>query len=220
MERKFPLYLPFNKERTYSILGYLGEVTEYRDNKGYINRKTGKIYICSKDNPPVHKDVPIVYVKDDNSYELHDVASPRTSEVFREEYMYDLSYESIIKNSSVDDVLYDEEALSDMNAATSVFVPIINEDDDPLKKLIKQVIIDKKIDINCLKHKMPQKYGLTNMKSALVGKTKMSITNFNIWCELLGITYEITMIDNGTDGQHPLEKIIHYDSSTNRIIQK
>ena len=106
-----------------------------------------------------------------------------------------------------------------MNAATSIFVPTINEYDDPLKKLIKQVIISKKIDINRLKHRMPQKYGLTNMKSALVGKTKMSINNFNVWCELLGITYEVIITDNGSDSQNPLPNVIHYASDSDRIIE-
>ena len=89
-----------------------------------------------------------------------------------------------------------------------------------LKKIVKQLIISKKIDINRLKHKLPEKYGLTNMKSALIGKTKMSINNFNMWFELLGATYEITVTDNGTDTQNPLIGQIRYSSDTNRLVEE
>lgn len=215
-ERNFPLYLPY-KDRTYAIEGYLGEADVYKDNKGYIERKTGRIFICSKDKPPVHTDVPIVYINDDGSYTIKDANAPNVLEVFRDAYLHDLSFQTIINETGENEQLYNEEALADINAATSVFIPTINDDDDPLKKIVKQAIISKKIDINRLKHRMPQKYGLTNMKSALIGKTKMSITNFNIWCELLGITYEIIMSDNGTDTQTPLKRPIYFCSETNRL---
>ena len=209
----FPAYLPFKGERTYSIVGYIQDGIDYQDNKGYIDEKSGKIYICSRFNAPCHLDVPILYVNEDGSInKKKEVLSPQTKEIFRKEYLYKLDVNGIINNTGENEELYNEEALADMNAATSVFVPIINENDDPLKKLIKQAIIDKKIDINRLKHKMPQKYGLTNMKSALIGKTKMSISNFNIWCELLGISYYIELGNNGTDNINPLPHPIWFSS--------
>ncbi len=218
--RNFPLYLPFRGDRTYSILGYIGQVDTYIDNKGYIDEPTGKIYICSKDKPPVHDDTPVIYVKDDGTYTLKDVNAPQVAEVFRDAYLYDLSMPTILNTTKEHEVLYNAEALADMNAATTVFIPTINETDDPLKKIVKQLIISKKIDINRLKHKLPEKYGLTNMKSALIGKTKMSINNFNMWFELLGATYEITVTDNGTDTQNPLIGQIRYSSDTNRLVEE
>lgn len=213
----FPKYLAF-KERTYAIHGYIGEVDEYIDNKGYVD-KDDRIYICSNNKEPMHDDVPILKIDKDGNTEKIDVINPMTKEVFVLSNAYDLSMNNIIDNTTGDEVLYNEEALRDMNAATSIFVPQINEDDDSLKKLIKQTIISKQIDINRLKHKMPQKYGLTNMKSALVGKTKMSIQNFNIWCELLGVDFEFIITDNGSDTQNPLFTNIHYVSNTNKIIE-
>ena len=218
--RNFPLYLPFRGDRTYSILGYIGQVDTYIDNKGYIDEATGKIYICSKDKPPVHDDTPVIYVKDDGTYTLKDVNAPQVAEVFRDAYLYDLSMPTILNTTKEHEVLYNAEALADMNAATTVFIPTINETDDPLKKIVKQLIISKKIDINRLKHRLPEKYGLTNMKSALIGKTKMSINNFNMWFELLGATYEITVSDNGTDAQNPLIGQIRYSSDTNRLVEE
>ena len=209
----FPMYLPFKGERTYSIIGFIQDGIDYQDNKGYIDKETGHIYICARFQPPYHLDVPILYVNADGTIKKKkEVHSPQTKEIFHKEYLYKLDMTGIINNTNENEELYNEEALADMNAATSVFVPIINENDDPLKKLIKQAIIDKKIDINRLKHKMPQKYGLTNMKSALIGKTKMSISNFNIWCELLGISYYIELGNNGTDDINPLPHPISFSS--------
>ena len=119
--RNFPLYLPFRGDRTYSILGYIGQVDTYIDNKGYIDEPTGKIYICSKDKPPVHDDTPVIYVKDDGTYTLKDVNAPQVAEVFRDAYLYDLSMPTILNTTKEHEVLYNAEALADMNAATTVF---------------------------------------------------------------------------------------------------
>lgn len=217
MGNSFPKYLAF-KERTYSVRGYIGEVDNYIDNKGYVDKETGEIYICSKDNEPLHTDTPILKVTNDG-FEKIEVMNPTTKSVFVISNAYDLSTDTIIENTTGDEILYNEEALRDMNAATSIFVPTINDDDDALKKIIKQTIISKQIDINRLKHKMPQKYGLTNLKSALAGKTKMSIQVFCIWCELLGVDFEFILTDNGTDTQTPLYNNIHYISNKNKIIE-
>lgn len=211
----FPRFLPY-RGRTYSVLGVIGEVESYRDNKGYIDNN-GRIWIASVEHAPAHNDVPIIFIKKNGEIEYKDVNAPNIIEVFRAEYLHDLSYKCIVDETAPDEQLYNEEALSDINAATSVFIPTINEHDDPLKKIVKQAIISKKIDINRLKHKMPQKYGLTNMKSALIGKTKMSITNFQIWCELLELTFHFVMEDNGKDRQTPLKDPILYSSDIDRI---
>lgn len=216
-ELRFPRFLPF-KSRTYAIRGYIGEVTEYVDNKGYVDKETDKVYICSKEHPPAHSDVPILFIREDHSQEKRDSTNSKTDETFVLANTYELSYDKIEETTSGDEILYNEEALADMNAASAVFVPIINEEDDSLKKVIKQVIIEKGIDINRLKHRMPQKYGLSNMKSALIGKTRMSISNFNVWCELLGVSYDIIISDNGTDRINPLQDDIYFTSDTNKIV--
>jgi hypothetical protein len=232
MSEGFPKYLAF-KDRTYSIQGYIDDTAmdEFKDNKGYIDENSGRIYICALNNDPMHDDVPVLKVTttsktydngstvDNCTIKKIDTKNPTTYEYFVEKNAYNLSIGNIVENTTGDEVLYNEEALRDMNAATSIFVPIINEEDDALKKIIKQTIISKQIDINRLKHKMPQKYGLTNMKSALVGKTKMSIQNFCIWCELLGVDFEFIICDNGTDKENPLYRSIHYVSNSNRVIE-
>ena len=108
--------------------------------------------------------------------------------------------------------LYDENVLSDMNSSTSIFVPEINEGDDCLKILIKMAIKEKKINVNRLKSRMDKSYSLSNLKTALIGKTKMSVPNFIVWCDLLGLGFNITIFDNQMDEQNPLKHAIEYDS--------
>ena len=58
---------------------------------------------------------------------------------------------------------------------------------------------------------------LSNLRQALTGKTKMSITNFNIWMESLGLSYEIRVFDNNTDPYNPLKKPIVYSSKRDTV---
>lgn len=212
-------FLLYKKNRNYSIFGYIGEVDEYIDNKGYIDKDSGRIFICSNKNKPYHYDVPILRITD--TIERIDSNLPDVNEYFNEKNCVYLSLKNIIDKSAsiTDDELYDEKALTDMNAATSIFVPVINPEDDGLKKIIKQTIISKNIDINRLKCKMPQKYGITNLRSALVGKTKMSISSFNIWCELLGVNYTVTVEDNGSDNISPLKTPLEYKNIRDTVIE-
>lgn len=211
-------FLLYKEDRIYYIDGYIGEVDEYKDNRAYIDKDTGRIYICSKNKKPYHNDVPILKIRNDEITKI-DSTLPEVNEYFVIKNCNSYSFGEILEKSRSQVELYDETALADMNAATSVFVPVINPTDDALKKIIKQTIISKNIDINRLKHRMPQKYGITNLKSALVGTTKMSITSFNIWCELLGVNYTITISDSGSDIINPLEKSLIY-TSTKDVIEE
>lgn len=216
-EITFPKYLLVKNDRTYSVVGYIGEVDMYIDNKCYVDRKSGNIYVCSTTGKPRHTDVPLLFVADDGTLSYGGTKNPSMLKEFTTDCLRDLSVDYILENTSENEVLYNEQELADMNAATSTFVPIIKADDDPLKRLIKQAILEKGIDINRLKHKLPQKYGLTNMKSALVGSTKMSIVGFKIWCELLEIDFTFTLSDNGKDDQNPLKHTLVYTSKNDRI---
>lgn len=212
-------YLFYKTDRIYAIVGYIGEVDKYIDNKGYVDRDSGRIFICSTNKKSHHSDVPILKVED--KIEKIDSCSSCIDERFNLKNCVSLSFNNIIDKSAsiADDDIYDEKALADMNAATSIFVPVIDPEDDGLKKIVKQLIISKNIDINRLKSKMPQKYGITNLKSALVGKTKMSISSFNIWCELLGANYTIHVTDNGKDMISPLEVDLEYNNIKDVVIE-
>lgn len=202
MEEKirFPRYLHYGDDNMLTILGYLGNVTTFVDNRGYVDKDTDKVYVYN----PKNKHVPYIIVSDDGEVTKVDTDLKVYDEYFKLSNSYENSIYTILSTTPKDAVLYDEEALADMNAATSVFVPEIQPDDDPLKKIIKSAIIKKGIDINRLKCKLPEKYALTNLKSALIGKTKMSISVFQTWCGLLELDFTFTVSDNGNDSINPL----------------
>jgi len=100
-----------------------------------------------------------------------------------------------------------------INNNSDVYIPIIRENDDPLKIAIKKAIIEKRINLKNYKGKFLDNYALNNRKSGLNGPTKMSITNFKTWCEVLGLEWKLELSDNGTDKMNPMKNSILIDSN-------
>lgn len=191
-----------------------------QDGKGYVIN--GIVYVYYRKKPKrVTSPVPFFTLEeipahDGFKYESKTPAGPEeTQRNFSIDKMVNYSYEKILAETTGNEVLYDEDMLNDMNSARSKFIPIVNKKDDYLKKLIKYAIIKKDVDINRYKSAMDTPYALTNMKSALIASTKMSVTNFLMWVELLGVDFEILIEDNGMDPANPLKESLLYRSRDN-----
>ena len=113
-----------------------------------------------------------------------------------------------------------DEDLEVINNSSEVFTPKIKDGDDFLKQIVKQALDEKKINLKLYKNKFSKPHTLNNIKSALVNKTKTSITNFEQWAELLGFDYEITIRDNGTDKLNPLKYEITYKSDEGLSVKR
>lgn len=205
--RKYPLYIKYEK-RVYMVLGEItSDDQPFKNGKGYIH--DGYIWIFSNKRSDDSK-VPYFW------YEHGKICFGKMreplKEYFSEDKLLDLSFANTVYQMDPNEELYDENVLSDMNSSTSIFVPEINEGDDCLKILIKMAIKEKKINVNRLKSRMDKSYSLSNLKTALIGKTKMSVPNFIVWCDLLGLGFNITIFDNQMDEQNPLKHAIEYDS--------
>ena len=85
----------------------------------------------------------------------------------------------------------------------SIFKVPLNDEDDPLKRLIKVALIDMEVNLNKLASKGSTPHLINNMRSALKGKSKMSMLYFMSWCEILGLHYTFKLIDpvDGTSYQ-------------------
>lgn len=206
---KYPMIVK-SAGRIKTIVGPLSSESEpFRHDKGYI--LNDEIWIFNKEKPNT-SEYPYFW------YEHGKICFGKVRDSikndFRVENLSTLDPTYTVCKLDPNVPLYDEQALSDMNAATTMFEPEIKESDDCLKKLIKISILDKKINIARLKSVTPTSYMLSNLKTALINGTKMSITNFIIWCDLLGLTFDIIVSDNGTDYQNPLKKSIHYCGET------
>lgn len=206
--KKYPAYLAYDS-RYMTVLGPLEVDVVFKHGKGYV--LNDQVWIFSNKKPTDSK---YPYFWYEHGKILFGKVRDSIKDAFNVSNLKDLSLVNTVYKTDPKETLYDEEAISDMNAATSIFVPIIKDEDDCLKKLIKEVIIRKKININRLKSRMDKSYSLSNMKTALMNSTKMSVPNFIIWCDLLGISFDIFVQDNGTDQTNPLKDTIHYSSMT------
>ena len=99
-----------------------------------------------------------------------------------------------------------------INSSGDIYIPTIGDDDDFLKRIIKEAIIAKRINLKNYKDKFSDNYSLTNMKSGLSRSTKMTVPNFLKWCEILGLDWKVILSDSGADKYNPLPKEISIDS--------
>lgn len=212
---KFPQYVSGNA-RAVSVVGYITDTNfNYEDGKGYLD-DSGYVWIFCKNGKPKNSDeYPYFWIEDENI--MYSIPDDEIRDKFNIDNMIDISLVNIIEKTKPNEVLYDEQEIQDMNSAASFYVPIINDSDDFLKKIVKNTIITKGIDINRLKGKTDQKYVLPNMKAALENKTKMSVIYFCCWMELLGCDFQIDIIDNGLDSTNKLKTDLIYTSNTDKV---
>ncbi len=204
-----------SKDRVVNVIGPFNEEENLIDNKGYI--KDGYVWIYIKKKPLIDKNkYPYIYPVDDG-YEFSN-PSKETLEGFSEKNIYDLSLMSIVEQTKPTDIMYNEQAINDLNNAASRYIPIVHEEDDYLKKIVKEAIIRKNVDINRLKSKMQVSYNLLNMKQALEKSTKMSVVYFMLWMEILGLDFEIKIKDNGQDRIDPLKEPLIYSSAIDVVV--
>lgn len=83
-----------------------------------------------------------------------------------------------------------------------IFKVPVSEKDDPLKKLVKYAVWKKKMVLVEYRDKGSTPHLINNMRSALKRGSKMMITYFVFWCELLNITYNFTLYDPETGITH------------------
>lgn len=138
-------------------------------------------------------------------------------DIFIKENVRDLSLDTIKETTEENEELYNEDELKYLNAATSVYTPTINEEDDFLKKMVKTLLLILKININRFTPQFKYKYTLTNLKTALQNKTKMSVKVFAVWMELLHCNFTIIIRNDGTIDENTLDGYIVYNSKTNEI---
>lgn len=96
-----------------------------------------------------------------------------------------------------------------INLNANITTYSIKDDDDFLKKGIKQAINDKGINVRSYGDKLPKAHDISNISGALGRDSKMTVPNFAKWCSILGLKCEIIISDNGEDTVKPLPEDIH-----------
>lgn len=219
---KFPGYISTSHSTT-TVKGLIkgANPEDYVDSKGYVDPEDGMVWIYCRVKPlsSYVNAYPYFWIEEvDNERKI---VKSKPSELIKNAYkienIMDSSVTTIINTTQENEELYDEAEILDINASVSFYVPIIYDDDDFLKKIVKMIIIEKGIDINRLKSKTDLPYMLPNMKTALQNKTKMSVNYFMAWMELLGCTIDVGIKDNGVDKTNPLKYDHLYDTDTDKM---
>lgn len=214
----FPKYLLVGKDSTIECVGYLDDdsrVKAYSKNKGYILNDT--VWIYSDIGRAKNNRYPYFWINDNGEIEF----SKPTKQVlamFSVKKLNSLNLTIMTNSLDKNEELYDIRVVNDMNSSGEKYIPTMSDRDDFLKKLIKTCIINKAINLNRLKHRVGQKYVLPNMKAALDNSTKMSVSYYNMWTELLGLDYVVVIYDNGSDEINPLPDPLVFSSKCDDVI--
>lgn len=156
---------------------------------------------------------PGIYSKDTGEYVFVEPTTENEKETYSVNNVIELNIDKIFDEiSTKKDQFVDAEDIEVINNNAEIFVPKIKENDDFLKYIVKKAIIDKKINLKNYRHKFTNQYALNNMKSGLQKDTKMTVTNFKIWCEVLGLKWKMIVEDDGTDKISPLPESFEVSS--------
>lgn len=93
----------------------------------------------------------------------------------------------------------------------NIFAPPIKECDDVLKKMVKSILREAKVDLKKVMGACSHTYDLTNMKAAITKESDLSIKYFLRWMEILEADCTITV---GIPGNG---KISHVEPITMRM---
>lgn len=134
-------------------------------------------------------------------------------DLYHVDNLIDLDMDTIFEQIKEEEENFiNSEDIEIINNNADVFIPTIREDDDFLKYLVKMAIMQKKINLKNYRGKFSNQYQLNNLKSGLNKDTKMTVTNFKVWCEILGLKWQFILEDDGTDRFNPLPEPIVIES--------
>jgi hypothetical protein len=179
----------------------------------YIDGDYVYVYRGKKEKFKRTEIVPGIYKNKRGLYEFVHPETKKEKEEYSIDNVVELDTNKIFEEvSEKQENFIDPEDIEIINNNSEIFVPTFREDDDFLKYIVKKAILDKKVNLKNYKDKFPNQYALNNMKSGLNKETKMTVTNFKSWCEILGLEWEMTVRDNGTDRLSPLPESIDVTS--------
>lgn len=125
----------------------------------------------------------------------------------RDEYSF-IDHEIIVSPTEDCDFPY-------MVPERSIFLVPLEEGDDPLKRLVKRAVYERKVKPVNYKKRGSTKHLFNNMMSALKRGSRMMFDYFMNWCEILSFDYAIETVDNKTGYQVRLGS---YDPALNTVI--
>lgn len=180
-----------------------------KKDRGYIKGNYVYIYRGKKEKYKKDEMLPGIYMNTRSEYEFLEPRTATEQAEYSTDFIVELNTESIFEEiaGKKEDFL-DPHDIEVINNNQEIFVPTFREDDDFLKHIVKKAILDKQVNLKNYKSKFPNQYALNNMKSGLNKETKMTVTNFKSWCEILGLKWRMVIEDDGTDRLSPLPETL------------
>lgn len=195
----------------------LGEFTSSEPNE-LINEAyyifNGKVWRYEKKLPNSAKEYPMIsYDKDKNIMTKPDIDG------------VEITLESVLNgrlNIICERTAEDADFSKDLNIASvasssSIYEPVISEEDDFLKRLIKTVFLIKKVPTTKYRKKLSKTYAFSNLFQGLNSSTKISTIVWQTWIEILGIDCIIILKDSGDDKEDPINDYIVYKSRNDSL---
>ena len=211
------IYTPNRTTRVGGTINPKQEKDYYQNGKGYI-RPDNTIWIFCSEKPDKEfaNSYPFFWY-DEGEKIQYSKPSPEMQKLYKASSVNDASFLNIVDKTKEGENFYNEKELIDISSSSNFYIPVISKNDDPLKKLIKMLILEKGINIKRLKYKTSLPYQIPNMITALNNNTKMSITYFTEWMELINCEYDIVVRDTDPEVPNPLRHERVYDTSKDKF---
>lgn len=197
-----PEYLITTGTSVYDLALYHESITEFDPQTAYIK---GDYFYTYKGilDPIVANNKPGIYIDPKNKrYVLIEVETDEEKELYRfETHVQPYKPEQII-----DMLNRGEVSLAPIPESSKVFLPPITENDDILKRLIKQALKEKGVDIDSYKARFVDKNALFNFKQVLKGDTRLSMLLFDRGLDALNL--RSTIILEEIDPAHPIGRAL------------
>ncbi len=167
---------------------YDPECKEFDPMVAYLKGDYFYVYRGSLQNKKSIPDKPGIYLDESTgNYILFD---PSTKEE-KAEYSYADKISSSTASEIVDKINRKEVEVFVLPEASKAFCPQITERDDILKRLMKQAIVSKGIDLERFKYRFVDKNALFNFKQVLKGDNRLSMLLFDRGVEAFNLRYTI-----------------------------
>jgi hypothetical protein len=159
-----------------------------------------------------------IYMDGNREHVIVEPSTKQERDMYSSKNIVDFNIDSIYSeiHNNKEEFLNDRD-IEIINANAEVFTAVIKQNDDFLKKSIKEALNRKKINLKIYRDRFKNEHSLNNMKSALNKKSKMSVGYFLDWCEILGLDWTIIVRDSGEDPISNIGDAIIF-SSTDSIV--
>ena len=198
--------------KTIEIDGVIYEVLDPKVHgykKGFAYERDGKDYIYGGKRKGKEPFLPGYFYKVNGDF-VYIEPEPAKKDLYISDRVIELSDSGII--NAVNEDKFKEVDPSIIESSEEYFAPDILDSDDMLKRIVKRVLAEKKLSFKSAKTRFKNEYDITNMKSALMKPSMMSMRYFNKWVELTDIT-SITVTANFKDaagGTQSVTEVIDY----------